>query len=147
MSSFILWPRLLIQLIIQIGIKKTCKGHTRSPVLEVPAYSSSSHCNSTPWSKEIYPPNAFLLLQLSLWNYFLYFCHLQLLYALSCERGFYESRRNAFMSYGGCLLITNLTGCNNNTKASEKRKKGAEYAIILWKSFFPWRKNMHIYHL
>lgn len=26
------------------------------------------------------------------------------------------------MSYGGCALITNLTGCNNNTKASAKRK-------------------------
>lgn len=26
------------------------------------------------------------------------------------------------MSYGGCMLITNLTGCNNNTKASVKRK-------------------------
>lgn len=26
------------------------------------------------------------------------------------------------MSYGGCMLITNLTGCNNNTKASAKRK-------------------------
>lgn len=26
------------------------------------------------------------------------------------------------MSYGGCMLITNLTGCNNNTKVSAKRK-------------------------
>lgn len=26
------------------------------------------------------------------------------------------------MSYGGCMLITNLAGCNNNTKASVKRK-------------------------
>lgn len=38
------------------------------------------------------------------------------------ERGFYESRRNEFMSYGGCLLIPNLTGCNNDTKASAKIK-------------------------
>lgn len=26
------------------------------------------------------------------------------------------------MSYGGCLLIPNLTGCNNDTKASAKIK-------------------------
>ena len=25
------------------------------------------------------------------------------------------------MSYRGCLLITNLTGCNNNTKALARR--------------------------
>lgn len=35
---------------------------------------------------------------------------------------FYRIWSNAFMSSGGCILVTNLTGCNNKTNVSPKRK-------------------------
>lgn len=41
------------------------------------------------------------------------------------------------MSYGGCMLITNLTGCNNNTKASEKRKNEQNMQLFYERVSFP----------